>query len=65
MHVVGMRQAFAWNPSIAGVKSEDTILVSPERGLEVITRPERSSWPLLRAEVEGLGALDRPDILAL
>lgn len=64
-HVVGIRQAFAWNPSITGVKSEDTILISPERVLETITRPEGSNWPVMRVEAPGLGALERPDVLVL
>jgi Xaa-Pro aminopeptidase len=63
-HVVGRRQAFAWNPTITGVKTEDTILVSPERGLEVITRPERSTWPMIQADVKGVGSIERPDILS-
>lgn len=35
-------QAFAWNPSIAGTKSEDTVLVLPE-GNEVIS--DSGQWP--------------------
>jgi Xaa-Pro aminopeptidase len=54
-HRVRDRQAFAWNPSIAGTKSEDTILVT-EAGAEVLTvTPD-----LPHIEVEGLF---RPDIL--
>lgn len=36
-------QAFAWNPSITGTKSEDTILVTAE-GLEVLTKHSQT-WP--------------------
>lgn len=42
-------QAFAWNPSIAGTKSEDTVLVRPG-GVEVLT-PHGRQWPT----VEGRG----------
>ncbi len=35
-------QAFAWNPSIAGTKSEDTILVGPE-GNEILS--PAGEWP--------------------
>jgi Xaa-Pro dipeptidase len=54
-HVVRIHQAFAWNPSIAGTKSEDTILVTPS-GPEVLTRTP----DLPHLEVEGL---HRPAIL--
>ena len=49
-------QLFAWNPSIAGVKSEDTILATA-RGPEVLTRTGR--WP----EIETDLGIPRPGIL--
>ncbi len=48
-------QAFAWNPSITGTKSEDTILLSNE-GMQIITQV--GDWPTV--EVDGV---QRPDIL--
>lgn len=54
-------QTFAWNPSIEGNKSEDTILVN-ELGIEVIT--ETGDWPQLTLEVHG-NAYRRPDILEI
>jgi len=57
--VVGSRQAFAWNPSIAGTKSEDTI-VAGEGGAEVLGRT--GAWPQLAVEIEG-EPIERPDIL--
>jgi len=54
-------QAFAWNPSIAGTKSEDTILCT-SAGPQLLARP--TDWPTVRAEWKGF-AVDRPDILAL
>jgi antitoxin VapB len=53
-------QAFAWNPSITGVKSEDTILCGKD-GIEFITTMS-ADWPKVRA-VFGDQWLDRPDIL--
>lgn len=52
-------QAYAWNPSITGVKSEDTILVGTE-GNEVLTA--MSDWPSLAVEVDGQ-SFRRPAIL--
>jgi antitoxin VapB len=58
-------QAFAWNPSITGTKSEDTILVSNEKGIEILTQSPNSKWPSTNVEIEGLGDIRRPDILVL
>ncbi len=52
-------QAFAWNPSITGAKSEDTILVGDDRG-EVITAMEE--WPRIAVRVGGQ-LVERPAIL--
>jgi len=52
-------QAFAWNPSITGTKSEDTVLVT-ERGIEVLTPAKK--WPMIKAEWHGQSMV-RPDIL--
>lgn len=57
--VVQPWQAFAWNPSIAGTKSEDTMLATPD-GPEVISGSP--DWPLLTLEVAGR-RIARPDIL--
>jgi Xaa-Pro dipeptidase len=47
---VSAHQAAAWNPSITGTKSEDTILVS-DAGHEFITR--HGKWPMLTVERDG------------
>ena len=52
-------QAFAWNPSITGTKSEDTILCR-ESGSEMLAEP--TSWPTVPAEWKGR-TLNRPAIL--
>lgn len=43
-------QAFAWNPSIMGAKSEDTLVLT-ERGPELLTLT--SDWPMLEVEIQG------------
>ena len=53
-------QAFAWNPSIRGTKSEDTVLVT-QSGVEVLTAPS-DGWPTVNVEVEGR-TIARADIL--
>jgi len=52
-------QAFAWNPSIIGSKSEDTILVGEESN-EIIT--EMADWPSMDVQV-GQQVIKRPAIL--
>ena len=45
---IGSGYSFAWNPSIAGVKSEDTVIVSggpDDPSFEVIT--ETGQWPVI------------------
>ena len=53
---------YAWNPSIVGCKSEDTILVSDE-GFEIITAAG-PDWPMISVEAEGR-TIERPGILEL
>lgn len=54
-----LNQAFAWNPSIAGTKSEDTILAL-KNGPLVISLT--SDWPTITHRIEGI-QFQRPDIL--
>ena len=54
-------QAFAWNPSITGTKSEDTVLVTAE-GNELLTAT--GQWPALEIDVASV-TYPRPDILVL
>ncbi len=55
---VEQNQAFAWNPSIAGTKSEDTIIALPD-GPEVISTSP--GFPSIEVEAAGM-KLKRPDI---
>ena len=57
--VVHEGQSVAWNPSIAGTKSEDTILVHDTHN-EFITSARH--WPMIEIEVGGI-TYERPDIL--
>lgn len=45
----GLNMAVAWNPSITGTKSEDTILVTP-KGQEIITASP--GWPMMTVTVD-------------
>ena len=57
--VVLDNQAFAWNPSITGTKSEDTLIAHRE-GAEWLSTS--ADWPLLEVDWKGR-KLQRPDIL--
>ncbi len=57
--VVLPNQPFAWNPSITGSKSEDTILATV-KGPQVIT--EARDWPMVTIEMDDR-TWQRPDIL--
>ena len=57
--LVHENQAFAWNPAIRGIKSEDTILVGKEEN-EIITHT--GEWVYIEVEAGGKKYL-RPDIL--
>ena len=59
--VVSVGQVYAWNPSITGTKSEDTILVGDE-GNEVLTSID--GWPTLTVTVDGQ-EYTRPAILEI
>jgi antitoxin VapB len=54
-------QAFAWNPSITGVKSEDTILVG-EQTNEILT--DMTDWPAIEVQI-GDQRIKRPAILEM
>ena len=51
-------QAYAWNPSITGTKSEDTVLVGRDH-FEVITAMD--GWPTVRVAAGGM-EIERPAI---
>lgn len=51
-------QVYAWNPSIAGTKSEDSVLIGPD-GVEVLTA--LPGWPTVEVTVAGAG-YQRPAI---
>ena len=57
--IIQENQAFTWNPSIAGTKSEDTILAT-SKGPEMITHP--ILYPTLSLTVAGI-SFSRPAIL--
>ncbi|WP_137285100.1 M24 family metallopeptidase [Halorussus salinisoli] len=53
--------AYAWNPTVQGAKSEDTVLVT-EDGFEVLTDTGR--WPTTAVDAYDYDAvLERPDVL--
>ena len=59
---VGERQLFAWNPTIAGTKSEDTVLATAD-GVRCLTT-SGTAWPTVSVRVAG-AVVERPDILVV
>jgi len=57
--IVAENQAFAWNPSITGTKTEDTIIATA--GGPIILS-STDDWPKVNIEVDGT-VIERPDIL--
>ena len=55
-------QAFAWNPSITGTKSEDTIIVDDD-GFEIVSG-HSEDWPTVVGKCKD-GELPRPGILTM
>ena len=49
-NVIMANQAVAWNPSIAGTKCEDTLLVK-EDGYEILTKAKE--WPMIQVAYNG------------
>jgi antitoxin VapB len=54
--------AYAWNPSIVGCKSEDTILVQ-DNGFEIVSGAA-DDWPMIEVNVSGQ-VVKRPGILEI
>lgn len=59
--IVFAGQAFAWNPSITGVKSEDTIQVGEKNNEILTTIPD---WPIIEIEINRK-SYSRPAILEI
>lgn len=59
--IIQENQAFTWNPSITGMKSEDTMLATA-KGPVVLSEP--ALFPVLTMEKDGF-AFRRPGILEL
>ena len=58
---IGLGQVYAWNPSITGCKSEDTILVGADSN-EILSAI--GGWPTKPVEVNG-AVIERPEILVI
>ncbi|MFM7678283.1 MAG: hypothetical protein ACKO83_05485, partial [Roseiflexaceae bacterium] len=58
-HVIAVGQAFAWNQSIKGTKSEDTMLITAT-GAQALSHT--GDWPTIQVEIAGKSYL-RPAIL--
>jgi len=59
--VILENEAFAWNPSITGTKSEDTIITTKQAAINIT---QTRSWPKLTVSYNGQ-KISRPNILIL
>jgi Xaa-Pro aminopeptidase len=59
--VIKNPQAFAWNPSITGTKSEDTIITTDGKPEIITATPD---WPMISVPYKG-DTWERPDILVI
>jgi Xaa-Pro aminopeptidase len=59
--LVNAGQVYAWNPSITGCKSEDSVLIK-DTGFEVLTKIP--GWPTIQVDL-GDQTIERPDILVM
>ena len=62
-NIVLDRQAYAWNPSVVGFKSEDTLFVTRDKDVEVLTAHSKN-WPTVvghapSGELARAGVLER------
>jgi hypothetical protein len=58
-NVVQLKQAFAWNPLIRGVKAQDTFIVHDDSTETVSVSQD---WPMIQIEING-NVYFQPDIL--
>ena len=49
-HIIEVGQAFAWNPSITGTKSEDTMLLTAT-GAQALSHT--GDWPMIDVSIAG------------
>ncbi len=62
-YVLQPNNVVAWNPTITGTKSEDTVLIT-SKAIEILSYPDRSSWPCVDFKIKN-HAIKRPDIMIL
>jgi len=58
---VKLNSVFAWNPSITGTKTEDTIIVGENENTFIT---QTGCWPYIEVEINGK-KYKRPDILII
>ncbi|MFO7882662.1 MAG: aminopeptidase P family N-terminal domain-containing protein [Kosmotogaceae bacterium] len=58
---LAINNAVAWNPTITGTKSEDTVIIEKNDN-EIISYPNESEWPCIDFNINGK-IIRRPDIM--